>query len=139
MCWNETVSWITFVLGTLTNISLGLWKRNAQNWIWYVFFQLIICVQLGEALIWKDPHGPLAQIGTFISFMGVWLQPIVAWFILKIYNVRKEILSIIGMLIVLYIYFSIPAFQHMSENTYRHDICQDGWLPHISFTAWAYP
>ena len=44
-----------------------------------------------------------------------------------------------GLLIVLYIYFSIPAFQHVSENTYQPEVCQDGWHPHISFTAWAYP
>ena len=140
MCWNQSVSWITFILGSLCNVGFAAWKGNKKNWIWYVFFQCIIMVQLGEALIWRDPEGGIqAQMGTIISFLGVWLQPIVAWFILWVYGVRYDILYVMGLLVVLYIAFSIPAFIQIKNNTYQPVVCDtDGKQP-ISFNAWNQP
>ena len=140
MCWNQSISWITFIIGTLCNIGGYLWKGNKQNWVLYLFFQLIIMVQLGEALIWRDPNGGvLARIGTIISFLGVWLQPIVAWLILWKYNVRNELLYIMAILVLLYIVTSIPAFIHLQNNTYTPVLCDTDGRYHISFNAWDQP
>jgi hypothetical protein len=140
MCWNQSVSWITFILGTIVNLGFVSWKGNKKNWIVYAFFQCIIMVQLGEALIWRDTEGGvLAQIGTLISFLGVWLQPIIAWFILRTYGVRNEILYMMALVLVVYIAYSIPAFIQIKQNTYRPVVCEIGGSSHIELSAWNQP
>jgi hypothetical protein len=140
MCWNQTVSWVTFAMGTVVNLLLASWKADQKSWVWYVFFQLIIMVQLGEALIWRDPNGPLARVGTIISFLGVWLQPFMAWVILYVYGVRIEWLIVVGVLLLLYVVSSLSSLQQLSKHTYQAEVCSaTSTQKHIVFTAWNSP
>ena len=137
MCWNEEVSWITFLLGTMI-CSYGWTRTNIRvnQWI-YFFFQLVLLVQLGEALIWRDPQcGPIGTIGTFFSFFGVWLQPLLAAYILTMLPIPSCIVYGYGLLVLIYIIVSIPIIQNIMTQCYV-PICEDGCLvPHISFVTW---
>jgi hypothetical protein len=137
MCWNQPVSWITFILGTVLNVTFGALTKG-QSRLWYLFFQCIIMVQLGEALIWGDPYGgKRAQIGTLISFFGVWLQPLIGALLLYQFNIRKELQYIMYAFVVIYICVSIPQFLNLKENTYAPIVCGANGESHISFKAWS--
>lgn len=82
------MSWITFVLGTLCNVSLVAWRANRSSWI---------------------------------------------------YGVRYELLLMMGLLLVLYVLSSIPAWIQLRHNTYRPLVCSTDHRPHIDFTAWNKP
>jgi len=79
MCWSEKVSRNKFILGTIINLYLALKRIDNKEYLLMAFFcQLIITVQLGETLIWKDPTcGTVGTIGSKISFYSVYLQPII--------------------------------------------------------------
>lgn len=135
MCWNEKISWITFILGTLLN-SGGAILSDTSHKLWYIMFQSIIMVQLGEALIWRDPNGSLGKIGTYISFFGVWLQPIIGFVLMISYKVHPVLRYLMGVLTFFYIIYSIKPIQDLSLNIYKPEVCGIDNSPHISFTAW---
>lgn len=131
MCWNAPISWITFILGTIINVYIATILPK-QYRIWAVFFQLIITVQLGEALIWG---GTYSHIGSYIAFFCVWLQPIMLSIILNYYNVKPAFQYTLYALLAIYFAVSIPNFRNLYQNEYQPELCGDGGK-HIDFTAW---
>jgi hypothetical protein len=132
MCWNETVSWTTFLIGTLLNVICAyLAPSNVR--VWFLFFQLIITVQLGEALVWRNN-----PIGTYISFFCVWLQPIFLAFLLYYFNISPTLQYIAWSLILLYVVSSIESLKQLSNNLYVSEPCGAciDQSSHISFKAW---
>jgi len=137
MCWNETVSIITFIIGTLLCI-IGFYRSNTllSKWV-YIFFECVLLVQLGEAFVWKDPDcGTYGKIGTFIAFFGVWLQPIIGLYILSLLSVKNWIYIVYTVFIFIYIISSLSYIKHITSSCYVPlctDTCNN---PHISFTTW---
>ena len=137
MCWNEQISWLTFLLGTaICTYGWSRTKTQVNQWI-YFFFQLVLLVQLGEALIWRDPTcGTIGKIGTFFSFFGVWLQPMLAAYILTLLPISSLIVYGFSLLVVVYIIVSLPTIQNVMTQCYV-PICEgDCLVPHISFVTW---
>jgi hypothetical protein len=132
MCWNETVSWITFVIGTLINTLCSFTATTQLTKLWYMFFQLIIMVQLGEALIWRG----YKKIGTYIAFLAVWLQPIFLGYM--VYTHLPNYTNIVLALLTLYIISSISTLNSLSNNTYTPIVCGEcaDSGTHIDFTIW---
>jgi len=135
MCWNEPISWITFMLGTGLNL-MGLYLSDDTHKLLFILFQSIIMVQLGEALIWRDQNGPLGILGTYIAFFGVWLQPIIGFMLMVLYKVNTPILYITGILLVCYIVASFGPIQDLSNNRYQSEVCGLNQREHIIFSAW---
>lgn len=137
MCWNEQVSLITFIIGSLLCIT-GIYRATTvvRKWV-YIFFQLVLFVQLGEAFVWRDPHcGALGKIGTFISFFGVWLQPIIGSYILSLLDAPKWLFIMYNTFIFIYIISSVSYIKHITTTCYA-PLCTDTCIqPHISFTTW---
>jgi len=131
MCWNSPVSWTSFVLGTIFNIYFALIVPMTYK-IWFVFFQLIITVQLGEALIWD---GTYPEVGTYIAFFSVWLQPLMLSILLYYYNVHPVLQYIMYGLVSVYILSSFSSIATIKENVYRPVLCGDDRY-HIDFIAW---
>ena len=132
MCWNETVSWLTFILGSTINVSCSFKSTSQLSKLWYIFFQLIIMVQLGEALIWRgDKH-----IGTYIAFLAVWLQPLFLGFM--VYILLPDYKNIVLSLLTVYTISSIPTLTSLSNNTYNVIPCGDciDEKQHIDFSIW---
>ncbi len=130
MCWNATVSWTTFILGTLFNIIFALLVPPHYR-LWFVFFQFIITVQLGEAFIWGEKY---ATLGSYIAFFSVWLQPFMLCILLQYYEVSHPFIYLDYILLTLYIAISIPNLKNLSQNI-SHPI-QCGGRNHIKFTSW---
>ncbi len=132
MCWNETVSWLTFILGSTINAACSLTARTQLTKLWYLFFQLIIMVQLGEALIWRGEK----HIGTYIAFLAVWLQPLFLGFM--VYILFPNYTPIVLPLLLIYIISSIPTLRSLSNKTYDAIPCGEcaDEKPHIDFNMW---
>jgi hypothetical protein len=132
MCWNETVSWITFVLGSFINIVCSFTATIPLTKLWYIFFQLIILVQLGEALIWRG----YKYIGTYIAFLAVWLQPLFLGYMVYIHF--PDYKNIVLSLLTIYTIISIPTLTSLFNNTYTSDVCGEcvDVNTHIDFTLW---
>jgi hypothetical protein len=132
MCWNETVSWLTFFLGSTINAACSFTATSQLAKLWYLFFQLIIMVQLGEALIWRG----YKHIGTYIAFLAVWLQPLFLGFM--VYTLLPDYRNIVLPLLLIYIISSIPTLSSLSNNTYNVIPCGDcvDDRLHIDFNIW---
>ena len=131
MCWNEPISWTTFALGCVFNIYFAM-IAPPQYRLWFVFFQLIITVQLGEALIWGEKY---SLLGTYISFFSVWLQPIMLSILLYYYNVHPALQYTMTGIIAIYILSSISNIKQINDNVYHPVLCGDN-RTHIEYTAW---
>ena len=131
MCWNEPVSWTTFIVGTIVNIVCAS-LTSAKHRLWFVLFQSIITVQLGEALIWHEPDGSIGNIGTYIVFFSIWLQPIIGMAIMANYGISTPIFYIACALLLIYVLSSIESFKHLSTNNYTPELC-NGDTHHIIF------
>ena len=137
MCWNEKVSFITFVIGSLLCIT-GFYRATTllSKWV-YLFFELVLFVQLGEAFVWRDPNcGTVGKLGTYIAFFGVWLQPIIGLYILSLLSVPNWLVTMYTTFIVVYMISSISYIRDIATTCYA-PLCTDTCIqPHISFTTW---
>lgn len=136
MCWNEKVSLLTFIVGTIFCI-IGYYKTTINlHKLFYLFFQCVIFVQLGEAMIWYDKNcGTIGRIGTMIAFFGVWLQPIIGMYIVNILEPDHNIFY--KTLLLFYILFSLKTiYKIFMNNKCYQPICENSSKPHLSFTEW---
>ena len=133
MCWNEPVSWTTFIIGTIVNgVCASL--TSAKHRLWFVLFQSIITVQFGEALIWREPDGALGNIGSYIVFFSIWVQTILAVGLMANYGVNTPILYGTVALLMLYAVSSIKTVKELAANTYKPNICVSDNKHHIAIT-----
>ena len=134
MCWNESISWTTFVLGSILNGVCAYFTKDSNILYLYVLFQVVITVQLGEALIWKGAS--TAQLGTWIAFLSVWLQPFVAVLILHQWQASTYVQFLFFAMLVVYVVFSLSTLASVGSNTYHPELCLLDGKTHINFDAW---
>ena len=137
MCWSEKVSRNTFILGTIINIYLALRRMDNKAYLLMACFcQLIITVQLGETLIWKDPTcGSVGTIGSKISFYSVYLQPIMGLlFFYLIYGFNNVYTKIGLILFAIYMVASISVLPTLTICSKPEPCCDD--KQHLSDGTW---
>ena len=54
MCWSEEVLWISFILGTILNVSLIYYFKEPDIRIVLLLWEWILLIQLFEALAWRS-------------------------------------------------------------------------------------
>jgi len=78
MCWNEPVSWTTFILGTLFNIFNICYFRDTTLTLISILIQWLLLMQFFEALAWRDQNcGSLNAFATNGALVANLTQPIV--------------------------------------------------------------
>lgn len=137
MCWNEKVSWATFIIGTILNILLVVIKKDKKYSLLALLFQSIITVQLGEALIWRDPDGNVGKIGSYISFYSVFLQAFIAmlfiYFSLGFNSVYTKIALV---LVVIYTICGIYYIPKLNIRSKPGKCCEGDTRDHIIAGGW---
>lgn len=131
MCWNEPVSWASFIIGTIVNVACAS-LTSAKHRLWFFLFQSIMTVQLGEALIWHEPEGTLGNIGSYIVFFSIWLQPILAVGILANYSVSTPILYAFAALLLIYVVSTLEPIKKLAANKYKPELCDGKDTSHIA-------
>jgi hypothetical protein len=145
MCWNERISWTTFIIGTVFSI-IGISQSTTTIKIWlHLFFQLVIFVQFGEALVWRDIDlnknqtcGNVGKIGSIITFFSVWIQPILGLYILYLLGISESIQKVYFMLLIVYIIFSIESIKNIFKKCYIPICNEDCKYKNLEFTGWNY-
>jgi hypothetical protein len=143
MCWNERVSWTTFIIGTIFSvIGVSQSTTTIKTWL-HLFFQLVIFVQFGEALVWRDIDvnknqicGNVGKIGSIITFFSVWLQPILGLYILYLLGISQSIQKIYFMLLVVYVISSIENIKNIFKKCYKPVCNEDCKNKNLEFTGW---
>jgi hypothetical protein len=144
MCWNETVSWITFGLGTLFNIIVAYYFQEPIITVICILWEWIILIQLFEAIAWRNqPTNPdsipdnnrLAAIGIMIDTIT---QPIILALGLICFTEVPKINKILALIVVfIYICWAIYAVNEAPKVT--HLTLTEG-CNHLDYTWWGqYP
>lgn len=77
MCWNEQVSWMTLILGTLFNAFNIYYFRDTTLTLISLCIQWLLLMQLFEALAWRDQScGKLNQFATNGALIANVTQPL---------------------------------------------------------------
>ena len=77
MCWNEKVSWATFIIGTLLNIFNIVYFRDTTLTLVSLAVQWLLLMQLFEALAWRDQNcGKLNNFATNGALIANITQPL---------------------------------------------------------------
>ena len=127
----------TFILGTIINLYLALRRIDDKAYLLMAFFcQLIITVQLGETLIWKDPTcGSVGTIGSKISFYSVYLQPIIGVLFFYLMYGFNHLYTKIGLILfTIYMVASILVLPTLTICSKPETCCDD--KKHIEEGTW---
>ena len=77
MCWNEKVSWTTFILGTIFNIFNIFYFKDTTLTLISIGIQWLLLMQLFEALAWRDQQcGSLNKFATNGALIANLTQPL---------------------------------------------------------------
>ena len=116
MCWNEEVSWTTFIIGTLANIMLVNKIKDKKIYAIAIIWQWVLLMQFFEALIWRNKEcnklNKFASIGAFIANIT---QPLVVFLALLFLTKQSNKFKIVGGIAV-FIYLSY-VFVNFNKNS----------------------
>ena len=138
MCWNADVSLNTFVFSLFVlgmiyyNNNYTRYKiKEFNNKLFYVFFLIIISVQLSEYFLWTHYHNKsINKLFTIIINLLIFAEPIASISLLnKKKNMRKWLM--IGYLAI----FTPVVIHHFLTNKNMTDIMPNGHLNWNNFTV----
>ena len=119
MCYNETVSLITWII--VVCISILMYKRNKANDRWNATFIITFTlIQLLEAVLWisiKHNNVHLNQIITRTVLVALWLQPLVQTYMGYITTGSNFLFILSIVLALVFTYYTIYAITS-SKNFY---------------------
>jgi hypothetical protein len=119
MCWNANASLISFIVGTLINISVMLYFKNTIVALICIIWQWVLMMQISEYFIWKgqdDKDHNLASLGTRLSLIFNITQPLVVFlcFILNS-KVKMSFKITASMVILFYVSFMLINLNKQKE------------------------
>lgn len=122
MCWNEQVSWGTFIVGTIFNILIAWYFDESIITLLCALFQWVIMMQFFEAIAWRNQpskQGANPCLNKFAAVGGLIFnltQPIILALGLILFTTVSMVNKVIAMCIVfLYICWIILALNSTKE------------------------
>ncbi len=104
MCWNEPVSWASWVLILVGSVIL--WNRNHTHdrW-WAVFIMTFGLMQMIEALMWRDEECKtgLNSIATKLGLVAILMQPLAATLGALTMDLKPEDVQMVVAIVVTYV------------------------------------
>lgn len=141
MCWNQEVSWATFIIGTVFNILVAYLIPNPYIIALAIAWEIVVIIQLFEAIGWRTKgESKIASHGVYITTL---LQPIV--FILALLVVTDVstanktfavILAILYLIWVVYVSTITPVTNLTTSETCSH--LEFNWWSTFPFGAAPY-
>lgn len=111
MCYNETVSLVTWII--VVCISILIYRRNKPNDRWNATFILTFTlIQLLEAILWisiKHNNIQINQLITRAVLVALWLQPLVQSYMGYITTGSSFLLVLSVVLALVFVYYTIYA------------------------------
>jgi hypothetical protein len=117
MCWNEKVSWTTFIFGSIINIFNILYFKTKTIIQISIVIQWLLLMQLFEALAWRDQNcGLLNKTATKGALIANLTQPLLVYlvFVNNSNNSNNKILA--TSIITLYIIYILYKLKTTKTN-----------------------
>lgn len=120
MCWNKETSLISFIVGTIINISVMIYFITKSEPFMYglcIIWQWVLMMQLSEYFIWLDQeNGKMNKYASKAALVFNITQPIVIFLVcICISKVSIKIKVISCIIILLYIIFMLIKFNEVDE------------------------
>ena len=130
MCYNQSVSWTAFIIGTIINVILiVLFMDNWMIVALALFFQFVVTVQLFEALSWRGQK----ELGANGILVLTLCQPIfLGMILLFVSEVDPPLKLISGFILFLYIMWVIYSLNNISNFT----SLEKGVCNHLDYSFW---
>lgn len=139
MCFNEYVSFGTFIAGTIINIMLYLVFKRKDILAISLIWEWVLLMQFFEGIIWmgiKSNNEIMNTIGTYGAYIANILQPVVFYLCIVIFTKQSPFFHIISILIIC-AYISYIIYKYFKDlhkklkNTNNGDNC-----PHLIYEWW---
>lgn len=129
MCWNESVSWATFIVGTILNIIVICLIPNPYIIALAVAWEAVVIIQLFEALAWRNKN-TFATYGVYITTL---LQPIIVILaLLVVSDASYFIKTITVLLLIMYMIWAI----YVTTITPIGVLSTSDTCNHLEFSWW---
>lgn len=121
MCWNESVSWLTFVIGMVFSVILYVYGNNRRDnniKAIAVMWAFAILMQLFEALLHRD-NGKCSLLGKFASQGAFWsniLQPVIVIVAIMLMGLTTLKIGQVITLIILGIYLALSTSLYIKKG-----------------------
>ena len=119
MCWNEPVSWTTFILGTIFNIFNILYFKNTTITLISIGIQWLLLMQFFEALAWRDQEcGWLNKFATNGALLANITQPIMVCMVFLLFSPVSLNMKLIALAVTFaYILYAFYILNNSKEYT----------------------
>ena len=120
MCWNAPASLVSFIVGTIINISVLLYFKKPIITTICIMWQWVLMMQISEYFVWKgqDKGQDNLQLtlGTKAALVFNITQPLVAFLCLMMISKVKMSFKIVASVVILfYVSFMLLNFNRQKE------------------------
>lgn len=111
MCFNEYVSFGTFIVGTILNLLVIFLIKKKEAIAIALVWQWVLLMQFFEGFVWvgkKSGNKKMEKSGVMGAYIANVLQPIIAFFLIAALTTQDKFYLIFGgVLIVLYLFYTL--------------------------------
>lgn len=140
MCWSESVSWFTFILGSLFNFLVAWYFQEEIITVICVLWEWVILMQFFEAIAWRTQpiQETTVALGNRFAGIGAMIanltQPIILGLGLICFTKVSIINKVIAMMVVFaYICWMIYALNESPRVNYLRP---ETTCHHLNYTWW---
>ena len=132
MCWNEEVSWATFIIGTIFNILVAYLIPDPIIIALAIAWEAVVIIQLFEALGWRsNGESKIAAYGVYITTL---LQPIILLLaIMIVTNASSQAKTFAVLLMIVYLGWVV----YVSNTTDVGNLAPTKECSHLEFNWWS--
>jgi hypothetical protein len=135
MCFNETVSWAAFFIGSIFNIllvTLAIKYQSLHLIALSIALQFVIIIQFFEAMVWRGNE----KFGTYGVLLFTILQPLIFGLLLLYPENAQWKKLLIGVLVVFYMAYIVLSLNERSGyDQLKRKTCTDG-NNHLVYNFW---
>ena len=138
MCFNEYVSFGTFIVGTILNLLVIFLIKKKEAIAIALAWQWVLLMQLFEGFVWvgkKSGNKKMEKSGVMGAYIANVLQPIIAFFLIAALTTQDKFYLIFGgVLIVLYLFYTLYMNFTKISNSLEIDKAKN--CRHLNYKWW---
>lgn len=138
MCFNEYISFGTFIVGTILNLLVIFLIKKREATVIALIWEWVLLMQLFEGFVWvgkKKNNRSMENAGVFGAYIANVLQPIIAFFLIAALTTQNTLyLTVGGVLIVLYLFYTLYINFTKMSNFLKID--KNKGCKHLNYKWW---
>jgi len=138
MCFNEYVSFGTFIVGTILNLLVIFLIKTKEAIAIALIWEWVLLMQLFEGFVWvgkKSGNKKMEKYGVMGAYIANVLQPVIAFLLIAALTTQNKFYLIFGgVLIGLYLFYTLYVnFTKMSSSL---EIGKSNNCRHLNYKWW---